>query len=167
MSKKAPTWEDYNRLQAENVGLRRGMRELQEELEKKVARLRHLLQSETIRCYDELDRRTGEYNRDIHELDDLIHKMWLVLESGMIEKQTPKAPTSREETFHFARMYPQGEGDEDREEFAERLGHELLASGFIKFWREASSMKTGEGKPCEILTASVRAIRPEREEVKP
>lgn len=47
--------EQYNELKEENEVLRR--------------RLQHLLQSETVRMYDEIDPRTREYMRDIRQLD--------------------------------------------------------------------------------------------------
>ena len=47
--------EQYNKLAEENEALRR--------------RLQHLLQSETVRMYDEIDPRTREYMRDIRNLD--------------------------------------------------------------------------------------------------
>ena len=34
-------------------------------------RFRHLLESDTIALYDEVDTRTGEYKRDIKELDKI------------------------------------------------------------------------------------------------
>lgn len=154
MSEKAPTGEDYNRLHDENVGLRRGMRELQEELEKKGARLRHLLQSETIQAYDELIPRTSTYQRDIRELDILIHGMAHVL----------RHPQTLGETVRWARPLLPGESEEEREKLAEALGRELLAAGFIEFSREVANLKTGDGQPVEILTAYVRAIKPNGEE---
>lgn len=47
--------EQYNRLVEENEALRR--------------RLQHLLQSEAVRMYDEIDPHTREYRRDIRQLD--------------------------------------------------------------------------------------------------
>ena len=47
--------EQHNKLAEENEALRR--------------RLQHLLQSETVRMYDEIDPRTRKYQRDIRQLD--------------------------------------------------------------------------------------------------
>ena len=38
-------------------------------------RFRHLLKSDIIALYDEVDPRTGEYKRDIKELDDIIYRI--------------------------------------------------------------------------------------------
>ena len=47
----------------------------QKEYELLLKRFRHLLESEIIRLYDEVDPRTGEYKRDIKELDNIIFKI--------------------------------------------------------------------------------------------
>ena len=44
----------------------------QKEYELLLKRFRHLLESDAVRLYDEVDPRTKEYKRDIRELDTII-----------------------------------------------------------------------------------------------
>lgn len=47
----------------------------EKEYELLLKRFRHLLESDIIALYDEVDPRTGKYKRDIKELDDIIFKI--------------------------------------------------------------------------------------------
>ena len=46
-----------------------------EEYESLLRRFKHLLESDIIALYDEVDPKTGEYKRDIKELDNIIYKV--------------------------------------------------------------------------------------------
>lgn len=47
----------------------------EKEYELLLKRFRHLLESDIIRLYDEVDPRTKEYKRDINELDNIIYSI--------------------------------------------------------------------------------------------
>ena len=69
--------ERFNELAEENEALRR--------------RLQHLLQSETVRMYDEIDPRTREYRRDIRQLDasGVPAANWIPVAERLPEEDTP------------------------------------------------------------------------------
>ncbi|MGN1058693.1 MAG: hypothetical protein ACI4Q7_05015 [Candidatus Avelusimicrobium sp.] len=48
-----------------------------DEYESLLRRFRHLLESDYIRSFDEVDRRTGEYKRDIKEAAPVVHGRWI------------------------------------------------------------------------------------------
>ena len=59
------------------------------EYELLLKRFRHLMESETIASYDEVDPRTGEYKRDIKELDNVIHSI-KKLYPPLVLKRSPR-----------------------------------------------------------------------------